>query len=147
MSMNIGAYTACLHNYDLAEALDILKTNGLTGAEVNVGGFIPSPHCPVDTLMTSQTAREDYMGIFEDKEMRLAGLNTSGNPLSPLPDVGPRHAYDLRRAIELAIAVGHVVAERGGGAGCGGGLDDGEGKGGRGVRGASWGHVVVDDSA
>jgi len=50
MSMNIGAYTACLHNYDLAEALDILKTNGLTGAEVNVGGFIPSPHCPVDTL-------------------------------------------------------------------------------------------------
>lgn len=33
MSMNIGAYTACLHNYDLAEALDILKTNGLTGAE------------------------------------------------------------------------------------------------------------------
>jgi len=106
MSMNIGAYTACLHNYDLAEALDILKTNGLTGAEVNVGGFIPSPHCPVDTLMTSQTAREDYMGIFEDKEMRLAGLNTSGNPLSPLPDVGPRHAYDLRRAIELAGKLG-----------------------------------------
>ena len=23
MSMNIGAYTACLHNYDLAEALDL----------------------------------------------------------------------------------------------------------------------------
>ena len=39
MSMNIGAYTACLHNYDFAEALGILKTNGLTGAEVNVGGF------------------------------------------------------------------------------------------------------------
>lgn len=33
MSMNIGAYTACLHNYDFAEALGILKTNGLTGAE------------------------------------------------------------------------------------------------------------------
>ncbi len=95
MSMNIGAYTACLHNYDFAEALGILKTNGLTGAEVNVGGFIPSPHCPVDTLMASQTAREDYLGIFEDKEMRLAGLNTSDNPLSPLPDVGLRHAYDL----------------------------------------------------
>ena len=93
MSMNIGAYTACLHNYDFAEALGILKTNGLTGAEVNVGGFIPSPHCPVDTLMASQTAREDYLGIFEDKEMRLAGLNTSDNPLSPLPDVGLRHAY------------------------------------------------------
>lgn len=106
MSMNLGAYTACLHDHDLAEALDILKSNGLTGAEVNVGGFIPSPHCPVDSLLSSRTAREDYLGVFADKGMRLAGLNTSGNPLSPLPDVGPRHAHDLRRAIELAGKLG-----------------------------------------
>ncbi|MEE8869370.1 MAG: sugar phosphate isomerase/epimerase [Acidipropionibacterium acidipropionici] len=104
--MNIGAYTACLHNYTLEEALDILKGNGLTGAEVNVGGFIPSPHCPVDLLIGSKTAREDYLGIFADKGMRLAGFNCSGNVLSPLPDVGPRHDYDLRRAIELAGELG-----------------------------------------
>ncbi|QCV96972.1 sugar phosphate isomerase/epimerase family protein [Acidipropionibacterium acidipropionici] len=104
--MNIGAYTACLHNYTLEESLDILKGNGLTGAEVNVGGFIPSPHCPVDLLIGSKTAREDYLGIFADKGMRLAGFNCSGNVLSPLPDVGPRHDYDLRRAIELAGKLG-----------------------------------------
>lgn len=106
MTMNLGAYTACLHNYQLSEALDILKHNGLTGAEVNVGGFIPSPHAPVDLLIGSQTAREDYLGIFADHGMRLAGFNTSGNPLSPLPDVGPRHTYDLIRAIELAGKLG-----------------------------------------
>lgn len=106
MTLNLGAYTACLHNYTLGEALDILKSNGLTGAEVNAGGFIPSPHCPVDLLIASKTAREDYLATFEEHGMRLAGLNVSGNPLNPLPDVGPRHAYDLRRTIELAAVLG-----------------------------------------
>ena len=50
-SMAYGAYTACLQDRSLPEALDVLKDAGLTGAEVNVGGFIPSPHCPVDTLL------------------------------------------------------------------------------------------------
>lgn len=106
MTMNLGAYTACLHNYDLPEALDILAADGLTGAEVNAGGFIPSPHCPVDLLIGSPTARDDYLGVFAEHGIRLAGLNTSGNPLSPLPDTGPRHAYDLRRTIELAGKLG-----------------------------------------
>ena len=114
-TMNLGTYTACLHNYTLSEALDILKGYGLTGAEVNAGGFVPSPHCPVDLLIGSKTAREDYLGIFEEKGMRLSGLNTSGNQLSPLPDQGPRHDYDLRRAIELAgkLGVEEIVAMSG----------------------------------
>lgn len=115
MAMNLGAYTACLHNFTLPEALDHLKSFGLTGAEVNVGGFIPSPHCPVDLLIGSKTAREEYLGIFEEKGMRLAGLNTSGNVLDPLPDVGPRHTYDLKRAIELAgkLGIGEIVCMSG----------------------------------
>jgi len=113
--MNLGAYTACLSNCTLEEALDILKENGLTGAEVNVGGFVPSPHCPVDLLLASPTAREDYLGEFRQRGMNLTGLNTSGNVLSPLPDVGPRHAYDLRRAIKLAglLGVGEIVCMSG----------------------------------
>jgi len=106
MTYQLGAYTACLHNYTLEEALDILKADGLTGAEVNVGGFIPSPHCPVDLLIGSATARDDYLGTFAAHGMTLSGLNTSGNPLNPLPDIGPKHAYDLRRAIELAGKLG-----------------------------------------
>ncbi|OKL53346.1 sugar phosphate isomerase [Bowdeniella nasicola] len=106
MALTLGAYTACLANYPLAEALDILKSNGLTGAEVNVGGFVPSLHCHVDLLISSQAAREDYLGLFADKGMTLVGLNTSGNPLNPLPDIGPRHTYDLKRAIELAGKLG-----------------------------------------
>lgn len=43
--MKLGAYTACLHDRPLADALDVLQSNGLTSVEVNTGGFIPSPHC------------------------------------------------------------------------------------------------------
>ncbi|MDD7465019.1 MAG: sugar phosphate isomerase/epimerase [Actinomycetaceae bacterium] len=87
-------------------ALDEIVKDGLNGAEVNVGGFVPSPHCHVDLLLTSHTARDEYLGLFEEKGVKLAGINTSGNPVSPLPDAGPRHDYDLRRAIKLAEKLG-----------------------------------------
>ena len=106
MPLTYGAYTACLHDRSLPEALDVLKDAGLTGAEVNVGGFIPSPHCPVDALLASSTAREEYLGVFKDKAMTLSGLNTSGNPTSPLPNEGLKHAEDIRAAIRLAGLLG-----------------------------------------
>jgi sugar phosphate isomerase/epimerase len=106
MSLKLGAYTACLHDRPLADALDVLTGNGLTSVEVNTGGFIPSPHCPVDLLLSSEQARADYLGEFSSRGMELTGLNCNGNPLNPLPGVGPKHADDLRRTIELAGALG-----------------------------------------
>lgn len=106
MTLTLGAYTACLHHLSLSEALDVLRDAGLDGAEINVGGFVPSPHAPVDALLASATAREEYLGIFDDKGIKLAGLTASGNPVNPLPDIGPRHHYDLKRAITLARDLG-----------------------------------------
>ena len=57
MAFTYGAYTACLQDRPLEEVLDILKANGLTGAEVNAGGFIPSPHAHVDLLLGNAAAR------------------------------------------------------------------------------------------
>ncbi len=115
MALTLGAYTACLQDRTLEEALDMLKDQGLTAAEVNVGGFIPAPHLPVDLLLANADARKRYLDIFEQRDMKLAGLNTSGNPLSPLPGVGPKHADDLRKAIRLAglLGVREVVAMSG----------------------------------
>ena len=106
MPLKLGAYTACLHDRPLAEALEVLKDNGLTSVEVNTGGFIPSPHCPVDLLLASAQARTDYLAEFSSRSMELTGLNCNGNPLNPLPGVGPKHADDLRRTIELAGLLG-----------------------------------------
>ncbi|HJX43586.1 MAG TPA: sugar phosphate isomerase/epimerase [Geodermatophilus sp.] len=106
MALRLGAYTACLHDRPLTDALDVLQANGLTSVEVNTGGFIPSPHCHVDLLLSSEGARRDYMDTFTSRGMELTGLNCNGNPLNPLPGVGPKHADDLRRTIELAGLLG-----------------------------------------
>jgi sugar phosphate isomerase/epimerase len=115
MTLKLGAYTACLHDRPLDDALDVLRSNGLTSVEVNTGGFIPSPHCHVDLLLASAPARAAYMSEFSSRGMELTGLNCNGNPLNPLPGVGPKHADDLRRTIELAglLGVKRVVAMSG----------------------------------
>jgi sugar phosphate isomerase/epimerase len=115
MALKLGAYTACLHDRPLAEALKVLRDDGLTSVEVNTGGFIPSPHCHVDLLLASEQARADYLGEYSSRGMELTGLNCNGNPLNPLPGVGPKHADDLRRTIELAALLGvkNVVAMSG----------------------------------
>ena len=115
MALKLGAYTACLHDRPLAEALEVLESNGLTSVEINTGGFIPSPHCHVDLLLSSEQARTDYLAEFSSRGMELTGLNCNGNPLNPLPGIGPKHADDLLRTIELAglLGVQHVVTMSG----------------------------------
>jgi sugar phosphate isomerase/epimerase len=113
--MKLGAYTACLHDRSLPEALKILAELGLTGAEINAGGFVPAPHLPVEQLLSGATRPEEYLGLFEQAGITLTGLNVNGNPLNPDPEVGPKHAEDLRRAITVASLLGvkRIVAMSG----------------------------------
>ena len=50
--MKLGVYTAILHDRPLPEALEVIASLGLTGAEINAGGFLPTPHLPVDDLLS-----------------------------------------------------------------------------------------------
>ena len=104
--MKLGAYTACLHDRSLPEALKILGELGLTSAEINAGGFIPAPHLPIGQLLTGAGARAEYLGLFDEAGITLTGLNVNGNPLNPDPEVGPKHAADLRQAITVASLLG-----------------------------------------
>ena len=102
--MKLGAYTACLHDKTLEETLDVLRGLGLTSAEINAGGFIGTPHLPVDELLESAPAREKYLAVFDDYGIELTALNCNGNPLHPDPDV--THGDDLKRTIKLAGLLG-----------------------------------------
>ena len=104
--MKLGAYTACLHDRPVTEALRVLRDLGLDSAEINSGGFLPPVHLPVERLRASPDAREEYLGLFEAHGVALTALNCNGNPLDPNPEVGPRHAQDVRDAIELAALLG-----------------------------------------
>ena len=95
--MKLGAYTACLHDKPLAEeTLKILRDLGLTSAEINAGGFIRLPHLPIESCERAQTARDDYLGIFDRRRHRLDRRSTATATRStPTRQVGPKHAHDL----------------------------------------------------
>lgn len=101
--MRLGLYNAILHDRPLPEAIKVIADLGLTGIEINTGGFLPAVHVPnFDDILVSDAARDDYLGIFEGTGVSIAGLNCNGNPLHPNPVIGEKHAEDVRRAIRLA---------------------------------------------
>lgn len=102
--MFIGVYNACLGDLTLGEALDVIKDLGLNSVEVNSGGFLPPIHLPVEDLLASEGARQDYLGEFAARGLTLTALNCNGNPLFPRDDFP--HARDLRTSIELAATLG-----------------------------------------
>ena len=104
--MKLGAYTACLHDKPIEEALQVLRGMRLDSAEINSGGFLPAPHLPVPQLRASSTARDEYLGLFADAGITLTALNCNGNPLHPDPDVRDKHGQDVLDAIELGALLG-----------------------------------------
>jgi sugar phosphate isomerase/epimerase len=104
--MKLGVYTAVMHDMPLRQALNTITSLGLRGAEINAGGFLPTPHLPVDELSSGRLDPAEYLAVFEETAVALTGLNVNGNPLHADPEVGPEDAEDLRRAIRVAAALG-----------------------------------------
>ncbi|GAA1466629.1 sugar phosphate isomerase/epimerase family protein [Microbacterium thalassium] len=105
--MRLGLYNAILHDRPLPDALKVIADLGLTGIEINTGGFLPAVHVPtMDDILVSDAARDDFLGIFEGTGVEIAGLNCNGNPLHPNPVIGDKHSEDVRRAIRLAERLG-----------------------------------------
>lgn len=105
--MKLGVYNAILHDRPLPEALKVIADLGLTGIELNSGGFLPAVHIPTfDDILVSDTARDDFLGLFEGTGVSIAGLNCNGNPLHPDRAIGDKHAQDIRRSIKLAHRLG-----------------------------------------
>ena len=107
LAVKLGVYNASLHDRPLPEALKVIADLGLTGIEINSGGFLPPTHIPTfDDILVSDTARDDYLGLFEGTGVSIAGLNCNGNPLHPNKIIGDKHAEDIRRSIRLANRLG-----------------------------------------
>ena len=105
--MKLGLYDAILHDRPLADALRVIAANGLTGIELNTGGFLPPVHVPdIDEILQDDGARDAFLAQFAGTGVEIAGLNCNGNPLHPDPAIGPAHAEDVRRSIRLAARLG-----------------------------------------
>ncbi len=105
--MRLGVYNAILHDRSLDEALVAIAGVGLTGIEINSGGFLPPVHMPeIDDIVASPAAAKAYLARFEGTGVEIAGLNCNGNPLHPNPLIAEKHAEDIRRSIRAAAALG-----------------------------------------
>ncbi|MGP5930619.1 sugar phosphate isomerase/epimerase family protein [Corynebacterium glyciniphilum] len=107
--MKLGLYNAILHDRSLREAISTVSSAGLSGLEINTGGFLPPAHVPTfDDILESDDARDEFLGIFEGTGVDIAGLNCNGNPLHPNAEIGDKHAEDVRRSIRLAERLGQT---------------------------------------
>ena len=105
--MKLGVYNAILHDRNLDEAIATVAGLGLTGIELNVGGFLPAVHVPtMSDILVSDVARDEFLGKFEGTGVSPAGLNCNGNPLHPNPAIGGKHGEDVKQAIRLANRLG-----------------------------------------
>lgn len=105
--MKLGVYNAILHDRPLPQALQVIGDLGLTGIEINTGGFLPPVHVPnIEEILESDSARDDFLAQFEGTGVQIAGFNCNGNPLHPNRTIGDKHAEDIRRSIRLAARLG-----------------------------------------
>ena len=102
--MKLGVYTAVLHDRDLPDALDVISSLGLGGAEINSGGFLPPRHLPIVEVMASDARRDEYLSQFSERGITLTALNCNGNPLHPDPAV--THGADVFESIRIAARLG-----------------------------------------
>ncbi len=104
--MRIGLYTVALQDRPLDAVLDAMAGWGIASAEVAAGGFAQLGQCPMGELLASETAREEWLGLFTDRGLTVSALNVNGNPIHPDPAVREPHALDTERALRLAPLLG-----------------------------------------
>ena len=74
--MRLGVYNAILHDRSLPEAIKVIADLGLTGIELNSGGFLPATHIPnFDEILESDEAGDAFL--------RLPRFCVSGAQSSP----------------------------------------------------------------
>lgn len=110
--MKIGVVSDTLAKLPFEAMLDKAIELGISGVEVNTGGWSTAPHVDLKALLESRIARRDFMEAFESKGLEIAALNANGNPLHPMDAT---QAACLRDTIRLAgeLGVGTVCTMSG----------------------------------
>ena len=104
--MKIGFFTDGFLQFPFKEALAMAARLGVQVVEIGTGNFSPAPHCDLDHLLSSSSARDEFLQTLSPHHLGLAALNCSGNPIHPNPDVSQRAAEVTRKTLRLAGLLG-----------------------------------------
>ncbi|MCR6499068.1 sugar phosphate isomerase/epimerase [Shinella sp. CPCC 101442] len=101
--MKLGFVSDSLGGLSFDALLDNAARLGVSGVEVNTGGWSTAPHFDLEAMKHSADARRHFTGAFQDRGLEIIALNANGNPLHPTQ---PEQAECLKDTIRLAGDLG-----------------------------------------
>jgi sugar phosphate isomerase/epimerase len=107
--MKLGVFTVLFANKSFTEMLDYVKSAGLDAVEIGTGCYPGNNHCPIDTLLEDEGARNAYMDEIHSRGLQISAFSCHGNPISP-DEAFARDSHEtLLRTIDLAALTGVEV--------------------------------------
>jgi sugar phosphate isomerase/epimerase len=101
--MKLGFVSDSLGAMPFEAMLDHAARLGVSGVEVNTGGWSTAPHFDLAALMADAGKRSAFQRAFADRGLEIIALNANGNPLHPTDS---SQAECLRDTIRLAGEMG-----------------------------------------
>jgi len=101
--MKLGFVSDSLGGMTFDALLDHAARLGVSGVEVNTGGWSTAPHFDLKTMKASAEARRNFANAFESRGLEIISLNANGNPLHPTQ---PAQAECLKDTIRIAGEMG-----------------------------------------
>ncbi|WP_419411405.1 sugar phosphate isomerase/epimerase family protein [Primorskyibacter sp. 2E107] len=101
--MKLGFVSDSLGALCFDDMLDHAVRLGMSGVEMNAGGWSTAPHLNLAELLGSAQARARFLDAFTSRGLEIASLNANGNPLHPMDR---SQADCLVDTIRLAGALG-----------------------------------------
>lgn len=101
--MKLGFVSDSLSGMLFQEMLDHATRMGVSGIEVNTGGWSTAPHFNLALMKQSAEARKGFLKAFNERELEVISLNANGNPLHP---TDPAQGECLRDTIRVAGEMG-----------------------------------------
>ncbi|MGP6087880.1 sugar phosphate isomerase/epimerase family protein [Antarctobacter jejuensis] len=81
--MKLGFVSDSLGGLSFEDMLDHAVRMGVSGVEVNTGGWSTAPHFDLEAMKSSAEARRAFLNAFESRGLKVISLNANGNPLHP----------------------------------------------------------------
>ncbi len=101
--MQLGFVSDSLSGMSFDDMLGNAARMGVSGVEVNTGGWSTAPHFDLQTMITSSQARQAFLNAFSDRGLQVVSLNANGNPLHP---TDPAQGECLKDTIRVAGDMG-----------------------------------------
>jgi sugar phosphate isomerase/epimerase len=101
--VKLGFVSDSLGGMTFEDMLDTAARLGVSGVEVNTGGWSTAPHFDLAGMKDSVAARRAFLEAFTDRGLEVISLNANGNPVHPTQ---PQQGACLRDTIRLAGELG-----------------------------------------